>query len=88
MLGDMCQNAQIIGHIPIKLLRYIVSELNYGGKLTHKDDQSILSHQVKTFINRRVFDETTRSNRLQFGDYPTMDLESEIKHTAYDLTGT
>ena len=38
MLAEMCQNQKVPGHIPLTLLRYVVGTLNYGGKLTHKED--------------------------------------------------
>jgi len=37
MLAELC-NKQKLNVFPIKLLRYIVSVLNYGGKLTHQED--------------------------------------------------
>jgi len=64
MLAEMCQNQQLAGHIPLKLLRYIVGVINYGGKLTHQEDQSILNRQVKTFLNNQVFADTSKGASL------------------------
>ena len=47
-------------------MRYLVGVLNYGGKLTTREDQLILSNQVKTFINMRVFEDATVGNRSKY----------------------
>ena len=42
MLAEMCQYQHIPGKIPLKLLRYVIGVLNYGGKVTYREDFSIL----------------------------------------------
>ena len=63
MLAEICQKTIPGQNFPLKLMRYLVSDLNYGGKLTNQEDQIILRTQVKAFINMRVFEDATIANR-------------------------
>jgi len=38
MLAEVCQNLNSSQSFPLKLMRYLVGTLNYGGKLTQKED--------------------------------------------------
>lgn len=38
MLGEICQKINKGQNFPLKLMRYLVGVLNYGGKLTNKED--------------------------------------------------
>ena len=58
MLSEMCNSLDPLpgAKFPEKLLQYLVAELNYGGKLTNSDDQSILNETVKTFITSKTYE--------------------------------
>jgi len=43
MLSEICQKVKPGMNFPLKLMRYLISELNYGGKLTNQDDQNLLN---------------------------------------------
>lgn len=66
MLAEICQKIKPGQNFPLKLMRYLVSDLNYGGKLTNKEDTNILRTQVKAFINMRVFEDATQGNRSKY----------------------
>ena len=81
-------------------MRYLVGDLNYGGKLTNKEDKRILTHQVKTFIHRRVYDNSSnvlpdvaaRRQRSMYldgrGSQPRPSVvDSTSPDSLYDLTG-
>jgi hypothetical protein len=42
MLAEICQKVAPGQNFPMKLMRYLVSDLNYGGKLTDQGDQILL----------------------------------------------
>lgn len=67
-------------------MRYIVGVLNYGGKLTHQEDQSILIRQVKTFLHRRVFEDAGRPASMY--ERAVAMLDDDAAAVPYDLTGT
>lgn len=69
-------------------MRYLVSDLNYGGKLTNSEDHRILRNQVKSFINMRVFEDTsaTVANRSKYERAMSL-LDEYIPGQIYDLTG-
>ena len=85
MLGEICNNLKSTQGFPIHLLRYLVGVLNYGGKLTQKEDQTILDAQIKTFINNRVFEDGT-PNTTRYAKATSM-LDETARRGAYDLTG-
>lgn len=86
MLGEICQKIKPGQNFPLKLMRYLVSDLNYGGKLTNKEDARILRTQVKTFINMRVFEDATLGNRSKYSRAYSM-LDEHQPGQLYDLTG-
>ena len=61
MLAEVARKTATGQQLPLQLLRYLVGDLNYGGKLTNKEDKRILTHQVKTFIHRRVYDNSSNA---------------------------
>ena len=54
MLIEIASKLKPKQNFPLNLLRYLVTELNYGGKLTDKTDNSVLNEIVKSFIHPRV----------------------------------
>ena len=85
ILATMCKNQKVPGRLPLKLLRYVVGILNYGGKLTHKEDQSILSTQIKTFITKEVLIDNDKATLYKRA--ATM-LNVDTRPVPYDLTGS
>lgn len=75
-------------NFPLKLLRYLVADLNYGGKLTNNEDHRILRNQVKTFLEMRVFEDTSQTiaNRSKYERAVSV-LDEYIPGQIYDLTG-
>ena len=56
MLQELQAKTKPKDKFPIKLLRYLVIELIYGGKLTDKLDHNIMRSIVKNFVhNRELF---------------------------------
>ena len=50
---------------PDQLLQYLIGTLNYGGKITDKEDQLVLDQIVKTFINEKVHSQLDPNLALQ-----------------------
>ena len=88
MLSEVCMKTHPGQNFPLKLMRYLVSDLNYGGKLTNSEDHRILRNQVKSFINMRVFEDTsaTVANRSKYERAMSL-LDEYIPGQIYDLTG-
>ena len=54
MLADICNPLQFHEPFPDRLMQYLVSTLNYGGKITDDEDQRVLNQIASTFINSSV----------------------------------
>lgn len=43
-------------NVPFDLLRYLIGDLNYGGRISKKEDQFKLHELLRTFISKRTID--------------------------------
>ena len=41
--------------LPIDLMRYLIGTLNYGGRITKKQDETTLDALLETFLTERTF---------------------------------
>ena len=80
-LEEVCNLTPQEQPLPMQLIQYLISDLNYGGKLINQEDKDILTETVRHFICQSVVDKSG----MLVGGVAGRHLQAQHEAKLYDL---
>ncbi len=71
--------------IPLKILHYLVADINYGGRVTDDKDAKLISAILSKYFTELVFDDAYKFAESGIYYAPKMDTLSEVHRYLDDL---